>query len=108
MPLKTLVIVPAYNEEARIAGVLHGIRQYIPHADVLIVDDGSTDLTREVALRAGAKVISHPFNLGYGAALQTGYQYALMKNYEGLVQMDGDGQHDPSSIVDLLAIVHLD
>jgi hypothetical protein len=105
MPLKTLVIVPAYNEEARIAGVLHGIRQYIPHADVLIVDDGSTDLTREVALRAGAKVISHPFNLGYGAALQTGYQYALMKNYEGLVQMDGDGQHDPSSIVDLLAIV---
>jgi glycosyltransferase involved in cell wall biosynthesis len=102
---RTLVIIPAYNEEARIGEVLREIRQYLPHTDILIVDDGSTDRTRQVALGAGAGVTSHPFNLGYGAALQTGYQYALMKGYEGLVQMDGDGQHDPSSIVDLLAVI---
>jgi glycosyltransferase involved in cell wall biosynthesis len=100
-----LIVVPAYNEEPRIAGVIRGIGQHIPYADILIVDDGSTDLTREAALEAGAKVISHPFNLGYGAALQTGYQYALSRGYTELVQMDGDGQHDPSSISDLLAII---
>jgi glycosyltransferase involved in cell wall biosynthesis len=105
MPSTDLIVVPAYNEEPRIAGVIRGIGQHIPYADILIVDDGSTDLTREVALRAGAKVISHPFNLGYGAALQTGYQYALNRGYGGLIQMDGDGQHDPSSISDLLTII---
>jgi glycosyltransferase involved in cell wall biosynthesis len=105
MPSTHLIVVPAYNEEPRIADVIRGIGQYIPHADILIVDDGSTDLTREVALRARAKVISHPFNLGYGAALQTGYQYALSRGYTELVQMDGDGQHDPSSIPDLLAMI---
>jgi glycosyltransferase involved in cell wall biosynthesis len=69
------------------------------------VDDGSVDNTRVVALRAGAKVISHPFNLGYGGALQTGYKYALNKEYEIFIQMDGDGQHDPSFMVDLLAVI---
>ena len=105
MPLKTLVIIPAYNEEARVTRVVRGIAQHIPHADILIVDDGSVDNTREVALRAGAKVISHPFNLGYGGALQTGYKYALNKEYEIFIQMDGDGQHDPSFMVDLLAVI---
>ncbi|MGD0916729.1 MAG: glycosyltransferase family 2 protein [Thermodesulfobacteriota bacterium] len=105
MPLKTLALIPAYNEEVRIADVLRGIRQHIPHADILVVNDGSTDRTREVALRGGARVTSHPFNLGYGTALQTGYKYALMKGYDELVQMDGDGQHDPSSIVYLLAVI---
>ena len=69
------------------------------------MDDGSVDNTRVVALRAGAKVISHPFNLGYGGALQTGYKYALNKEYEIFIQMDGDGQHDPSFMVDLLAVI---
>jgi glycosyltransferase involved in cell wall biosynthesis len=105
MPSTNLIIVPAYNEEPRIADVIHGIGEHLPDVDILIVDDGSTDRTREVALRAGAKVISHPFNLGYGAALQTGYQYALNRGYGGLIQMDGDGQHDPSSISDLLAMI---
>jgi hypothetical protein len=105
MPLKTLVIIPAYNEEARITRVVRGIAQHIPHADILIVDDGSVDNTREAALRAGAKVISHPFNLGYGGALQTGYKYALNKEYEIFIQMDGDGQHDPSFMVHLLAVI---
>ena len=105
MPSTHLIIVPAYNEEPRIAEVIHGIGEHLPDVDILIVDDGSTDRTREVAVRAGGKVISHPFNLGYGAALQTGYQYALSKGYTELVQMDGDGQHDPSSILDLLGTI---
>jgi len=105
MPSTHLIIVPAYNEEPRFAEVIHGIGEHLPDVDILIVDDGSTDRTREVAVRAGGKVISHPFNLGYGAALQTGYQYALSKGYTELVQMDGDGQHDPSSILDLLGTI---
>src|SRR4030042_1174449 len=99
-----LVIIPAYNEEARITDVLQGIYQHLPSADILVVDDASTDRTREVLLKAGVKVTSHPFNLGYGAALQTGYRYALNRTYQMLIQMDGDGQHDPSFLPDLLAV----
>ena len=101
----TLVVIPAYNEEERIGSVIQGIKEYLPSAHVLVVDDGSGDRTRRQATEAGAKVLSHPFNLGYGAALQTGYRYALKKNYEEIVQMDGDGQHDPSFITHLLAII---
>jgi glycosyltransferase involved in cell wall biosynthesis len=105
MPRTPLVIIPAHNEEAKIGDVIRGILQQVPHADVLVVDDGSTDQTREVSLRAGGSVVSHPFNLGYGAALQTGYKYALSNGYEMVIQMDGDGQHDPSFIPDLLAVI---
>ena len=105
MASTTLIIIPARNEEARIAGVIRGILAQAPHAHVLVVDDGSTDQTRKVSLEAGASVVSHPFNLGYGAALQTGYKHALLKGYHDLVQMDGDGQHDPSFITDLLRVI---
>ncbi len=97
-----LVVVPAYNEGVRIGPVIETIKGRSPVFDVMVIDDGSSDETRGRAAASGAKVISHPFNLGYGAALQTGYKYALAKGYEALVQMDGDGQHDPSSISDLL------
>jgi glycosyltransferase involved in cell wall biosynthesis len=102
---RTLVLIPAYNEEARIASVIRGLKKKHPLVDVLVIDDGSSDGTRRKATEAGVRVISHPFNLGYGAALQTGYKCALGKGYEILVQMDGDGQHDPSFIGDLLAVV---
>jgi hypothetical protein len=105
MPSLPLVVIPAFNEEARIADVIKGILPYLSDADILIVDDASTDHTRDVALRSGVKVVSHPFNLGYGAALQTGYKYALGKGYEELVQMDGDGQHDPSFLPELLKAI---
>ncbi len=72
MPSLPLVVIPAFNEEARITDVIKGILPYLSDADILIVDDASTDHTRDVALRSGVKVVSHPFNLGYGAALQTG------------------------------------
>jgi glycosyltransferase involved in cell wall biosynthesis len=105
MPSTPLVIIPAYNEEARITDVIKGVLQYLSDADILIVDDASTDHTRDVAHRSGVKVVSHPFNLGYGSALQTGYQYALSRGYEELVQLDGDGQHDPSFLPELLKAI---
>ena len=101
----TIIIIPAYNEEKKIASVIQGIRRYLPDVEVLVVDDGSIDQTYPEALEAGAKVVRHPFNLGYGTALQTGYKYALIKGYEAVIQIDGDGQHDPSSIPDLFAVI---
>jgi len=101
----TLVLIPAYNEGKRIVQVIEGIKRYLPGTEVLVIDDGSRDDTRLMARSTGANVISHPFNLGYGAALQTGYQYALIKGYDEIVQIDGDGQHDPSFIPDLLNVI---
>lgn len=100
-----IIIIPAYNEEANIQKVINDIKHVVPHARIVAVDDGSTDNTVEVASQAGAIVISHPFNLGYGAALQTGYKYALRKGYDCVVQMDGDGQHDPSYTPRLLEVI---
>ncbi|MBN1103329.1 MAG: glycosyltransferase family 2 protein [Deltaproteobacteria bacterium] len=91
------IIIPAFNEGEQIASVIDGIRRFTD-ADIVVVDDGSRDQTGEKARRAGAYVIEHPFNIGYGAALQTGYRYALNRGYSYLLQMDGDGQHDPGSI----------
>ena len=102
---KTLIIIPAHNESAKLSTVIAGIRHLLPSVDILVIDDGSTDGTRGVAYQTGAEVVSHPFNLGYGSALQTGYQYALIKGYETILQMDGDGQHDPSFIPDLLGVI---
>lgn len=88
-----LVIIPAYNEAKNIGRVIQDISNTYPEYDILVINDGSTDETFQVAKSAGAKVISHPFNVGYGAALQTGYKYALLHNYQYLVQLDADGQH---------------
>jgi hypothetical protein len=103
--VKCLVVVPVYNEERKIASVIQGVKESFSEIDVLVVDDGSTDRTKEEALKAGAKVTTHPFNLGYGTALQTGYKFALEKGYEAIVQMDGDGQHDPSFVPELLGVI---
>ncbi len=105
MDSRTLVLIPAYNEGKRIAQVIEGIKRVLPGIEVLVIDDGSRDDTRHGAKSTGANVLSHPFNLGYGAALQTGYKYALWKGYDEIVQIDGDGQHDPSFIPDLLGVI---
>jgi hypothetical protein len=97
---KTCIIIPAYNEAGHIASVLSGIRA-CTDSDILVIDDGSTDSTAAKAQGAGAIVIRHPFNMGYGVALQTGYKYAVKKHYELLVQMDGDGQHRAEDIKEL-------
>ena len=97
-PSRVLVIVPAFNEEERLSSVLHAIRQQKPGIDILVVDDGSTDETSAMALSEGASVARHPFNLGAGAACQTGYKFALERGYDFVVQLDADGQHDPESL----------
>jgi glycosyltransferase involved in cell wall biosynthesis len=100
--MRLLVVMPAYNEARRIRGVLESVRAAVS-GDVLVVDDGSTDGTAEEARRAGARVAVHAVNLGYGAALQTGYRYALRHDYDAVLQLDADGQHDPASIPQLLS-----
>ena len=98
-----LAIVPAYNEAAAVGGTVHDLRRNAPDFDVLVIDDGSTDETSAVARAAGAEVIRHPFNIGIGGAVQSGYQYALEHGYQVAVQVDGDGQHDARHIPELLA-----
>jgi glycosyltransferase involved in cell wall biosynthesis len=101
-PVRTLVFIPAWNEESSIVGVIEGVREALPEADVLVVDDGSTDATAERARGAGSRVASLPFNQGVGAAQQTGYMYALRGGYEICAHLDGDGQHLPSELARLV------
>ncbi len=91
---RILVMIPAFNEEKNIADVISDIRSSSPVTDILVVDDGSTDATLRIARDAEALAVSLPFNLGYGVALQTGYKYALKDNYDFVIQIDADGQHD--------------
>jgi glycosyltransferase involved in cell wall biosynthesis len=100
---KLLAIVPAYNEVAAIGATVADIHAYAPEFDVVVIDDGSTDETSRVAQAAGACVIRHPFNVGIGGAVQSGYQFALENDYDVAVQIDGDGQHDARHIAELLA-----
>ena len=103
MPLKEVIIViPAYNEEKNIEPLIKNIKAKVSDADILVIDDGSADRTARVAEKAGAIALRLPFNMGYGAALQTGFKYALNKRYQYVVQMDADGQHDPDSVKILL------
>jgi glycosyltransferase involved in cell wall biosynthesis len=103
--MAVLILIPAYNEAARIVTVIENIRRVAPEYDIVVINDGSGDDTAPLAATAGATVVSHPFNLGYGVAIQTGYKYAFANGYDYLVQIDGDGQHDPSYIPLLLAPV---
>jgi glycosyltransferase involved in cell wall biosynthesis len=98
-----LAVVPAYNEAATVGRVVRSIREALPFFDVLVVDDGSTDTTAAEAKQAGAVVVSHPYNLGIGGAVQSGFIYALENDYDYLVQVDGDGQHEPREVPRLMA-----
>jgi glycosyltransferase involved in cell wall biosynthesis len=95
-------MIPAFNEASCIVGVIADIRRVIPDYDILVINDGSSDETATLAYSAGSIVISHPFNMGYGVSIQTGYKYAFSNGYDGIVQIDADGQHDPTCIPDLL------
>jgi glycosyltransferase involved in cell wall biosynthesis len=99
-----LVVVPALNEEAAVGDVVRGIRDQLG-ATVLVVDDGSTDRTSATAAAAGAHVLRHPYNLGVGAALRSGFRFAHEGGYHTVLQVDGDGQHDIDAAKQLVAAV---
>ncbi len=95
---RSLVIIPAFNEEEALPSVLATLGHERPDLDVLVVDDGSSDATSAVARTAGAAVVTLPYNLGIGGALRAGFRYAVRNGYQRAVQLDADGQHHPSAI----------
>lgn len=102
MSTQVLIIIPAYNEEKAIGGLIAEIRTHAPTFDILVVNDHSKDQTEAEATRAGADVVTLPFNLGIGGAVQTGYKVAADLNYDIAIQLDGDGQHDPRYLQQLI------
>ncbi|MBI3752950.1 MAG: glycosyltransferase family 2 protein [Deltaproteobacteria bacterium] len=95
---KILIIIPAYNEAENIEKVILSVRKELPDAHVIVVNDGSKDATGRIAKELGVTVITLPYNMGIGAAMQTGYRYAALNNYDVAVQVDADGQHPPDQI----------
>ncbi len=102
-PEQTIVAVPAFNESAALAGVLYEVQRAVPSATIVVIDDGSGDETAEIARGAGVVTLQMPFNVGVGGAMRVAFRYALDNGYQALVQVDGDGQHDPADIDALLA-----
>jgi len=96
--LKILVIVPAYNEEASILRVIQDIRDHFPSGDIIVINDGSHDLTSVRAGSLGVRVADLPYNLGIGGAMQAGFLYAFQEGYDAAIQFDGDGQHHADQI----------
>jgi glycosyltransferase involved in cell wall biosynthesis len=103
--LKRIAIVPALNEEQTVGRVIDEIRAFDEGFDIVVVDDGSVDRTAGMAADRGAHVLRLPFNLGIGGAVQTGYRFAFEQGYDIAVQIDGDGQHDPSQLPAILGPV---
>ena len=102
---RLLVIVPAYNEQENVLNVIKEIRAVSSDYDIVVVSDGSNDETENIVIEAGVKLLAHPINLGAGAAIQTGLIYANQNNYDIAVIVDGDGQHDPKEIPNLIKII---
>lgn len=101
--VRTLVILPAYNERLNIARTVAAIRAELPGVDILVINDGSSDGTAAAARDAGALVLDLPYNVGIGAAVQAGFQFAAADGYDIVLRNDGDGQHAPESNRALLA-----
>lgn len=100
---RTLVLIPAFNEEASLPGLLAEVRAHLPGAAVAVVDDGSADGTAAAARACGARVLRLPCNLGVGPAVQTGFKYALESGFDFLLRLDADGQHPPAEARKLIA-----
>ena len=100
---KILVIIPAWNEEEAIGPTIAEVMAELPEVDLIVVDDGSTDRTVQVAESAGARVLSLPYNLGVGGAMRCGYTFAQLFGYDQAIQLDADGQHDPRNVRTVLA-----
>lgn len=99
---RPLVIMPAWNEELAVGDTVREVIRTAPQCDILVVSDGSTDRTAEIAAAAGAEVLILPFNLGVGGAMRAGFTYAHRHGYESVIQVDSDGQHDPKDIQTVL------
>lgn len=98
-----MIAIPAFNEEGRVGAVVRDVRATLPQADVVVINDGSADGTAEEAREAGATVVTLPLNSGYGTALQTGYKFAVRGRYDIVGQIDADGQHQASYLLEMLA-----
>jgi len=104
---RVLVLIPAFNEEAAVRGVIEEVQAARPGTPVLVVDDCSVDATRSQARTAGAKVLALPHHLGLGGCVQAGYRLAYELGYEYVIRVDGDGQHDPRDIPTILKALEL-
>jgi glycosyltransferase involved in cell wall biosynthesis len=103
---RTLAVIPCFNEEATIGSIVLKSRQYVD--EVLVIDDGSSDQTIKIAREAGATVLSHKTNLGKAAVIKTGFQYALDNDFENVITLDGDGQHNADEIPNVLGKLLID
>ena len=103
--IKKLIIIPAYNEAENIENTIKNIQVRAPGFDYVIINDCSTDDTKEICERNGYNIVNLPINLGIGGAVQTGYQYALEYDYDIAVQVDGDGQHDPAFLEEMCSML---
>lgn len=100
---KIMILIPAYNEEGAVHQVVREVHSILPQADIVVVDDGSTDHTARVAEAAGAMVVRLPCNLGIGGAVQTGLKFAWHHGYDAVIRLDGDGQHNSGDVPTLYA-----
>ncbi len=100
--MKLLILIPAFNEEGAVGGVVKEVRDVMPDVPVVVVDDCSTDATGHVAREAGAQVLALPYHLGLGGCVQAGYRLAFELCYDYVIRVDGDGQHDPRDIPAML------
>jgi hypothetical protein len=99
--MRKLIIIPVYNEAESIGPLIRDLKRE-GQSEILVVNDGSTDATEEIVRRSGVSCVSLPINLGIGGAVQTGFRYARENHYDMVLQVDGDGQHDPRCLKDLI------
>ena len=100
--MKTLVIIPAYNEENNIVNTISNLKKHTKNIDYIVINDGSTDNTKNTCIKNNINFIDLSVNVGIGGAVQTGYKYAKKHNYDIAIQFDGDNQHNPKYINDLI------
>lgn len=103
--MKILVLIPCYNEEENIVRVVERLKTVCPDVDYLVINDCSTDASADILRKGGYNFLDLPVNLGIGGGIQSGYKYAVQNGYDITIQMDGDGQHDPAYLMDVIAPV---
>lgn len=103
--MKVIILIPAFNEQNNILYVINSLTEMAPEYDYLVINDGSTDNTYDVCKKNNINVVNLPINLGIGGAMQTGYKYALRNGYDIAIQVDGDGQHNPTYLGTMVSLI---